>query len=132
MTANGGVQYPEKHVERGGGREALDRAIDVAGTTAEYMRCMESASALHAEKLGRGYTLLSEYLAWSLERFIPEELAKFQSVAAVTVTETCKCIASATLESVMFMSWNLATPVFRRAGRLTMHFAKRIHGDIIL
>ena len=61
LTANGGVQYREEHMERSGGREALDRVIDVAGTTAEYMRCMESASALHAEKLGGGYTLLSEY-----------------------------------------------------------------------
>ena len=61
LTANGGVQYREEHMERSGGREALDRVIDVAGTTAEYMRCMESASALHAEKLGGGYTLLSEW-----------------------------------------------------------------------
>ena len=61
LTANGGVQYREEHMERSGGREALDRVIDIAGTTAEYMRCMESASVLHAEKLGGGYTLLSEY-----------------------------------------------------------------------
>ena len=60
LTANGGVQYREEHMERSGGREALDRVIDIAGTTAEYMRCMESASVLHAEKLGGGYTLLSE------------------------------------------------------------------------
>ena len=61
LPANGGVQYREEHVERDGGRDALDRVIDIAGTTAEYMRCMESASVLHAEKLGGGYTLLSEY-----------------------------------------------------------------------
>ena len=61
LTANGSVQYREEHVERSGGRDALDRVINIAGTTAEYMRCMESASALHAERLGGGYTLLSEY-----------------------------------------------------------------------
>ena len=61
LTAKGGVQYRGEHVERDGGGEALDRVIDIAGTTAEYMRCLESASALHAEKLGDGYTLLSEY-----------------------------------------------------------------------
>ena len=61
LTASGGVQYREEHVERSGGREALDRAIDVAGTTAEYMRCMESAKNRQAETVGGGYTLLSEY-----------------------------------------------------------------------
>ena len=61
LTANGGVQYREEHMERSGGGEALDHVIDIAGTTAEYMSCLESASALHAEKLGDGYTLLSEY-----------------------------------------------------------------------
>ena len=61
MTANGGVQYKDEHVERSGGREALDRVIDIAGTTAEYMRCMESARNRQAETVGGGYTLLSEY-----------------------------------------------------------------------
>ena len=61
LTANGGVQYREEHIERSGGREALDRVIDIAGTTAEYMRCMESARNRQAETVGGGYTVLSEY-----------------------------------------------------------------------
>ncbi|MCH5351900.1 MAG: hypothetical protein J1E06_00285 [Acutalibacter sp.] len=51
LTAKGGVQYRGEHVERDGCGEALDRVIDIAGTTAEHMRCLESASALHAEKI---------------------------------------------------------------------------------
>ena len=61
LNSKDGVLYKDEDVERSGGGEALDRVIDIAGTTAEYMRCLESESALHAEKLGDGYTLLSEY-----------------------------------------------------------------------
>ena len=61
LTTKDGVLYKDEDVERSGGREALDRAIDVAGTTAEYMRCMESARNRQAETVGGGYTVLSEY-----------------------------------------------------------------------
>ena len=61
LNAKDGVLYKDEDVDRSGGREALERLIDIARTTAEYMRCMESASALHTERLGDGYTLLSEY-----------------------------------------------------------------------
>ena len=48
-------------MERDGGGEALDRMIDIAGTTAEYMRCIESVKNRQTETVGGGYTLLSEY-----------------------------------------------------------------------
>ena len=38
VTAGGGAQFREEHLEREGGRAAFDRVTEIAATTAEYMR----------------------------------------------------------------------------------------------
>ena len=61
LTTKDGVLYKDEDVKRSGGREALDRLIDIARTTDEYMQCLESAKNRQAETVGSGYTVLSEY-----------------------------------------------------------------------
>ena len=61
LTTKDGVLYKDENVKRSGGREALDRLIDIARTTDEYMQCIESAKNRQAETVGGGYTVLSEY-----------------------------------------------------------------------
>ena len=61
LTTKDGVLYKDEDVERSGGRAALDRLIDIARTTDEYMQCIESAKNRHTETVGGGYTLLAEY-----------------------------------------------------------------------
>ena len=61
VTAGGGIQYRKDEVDREGGSEALDRVIDLAATTAEYMRLLETAPPLRAQGLEGDYRLLADF-----------------------------------------------------------------------
>ena len=61
VTAGGGIQYRKDEVDREGGSEALDRVIDLAATTAEYMRMLETAPPLKAQGLEGDYRLLADF-----------------------------------------------------------------------
>ena len=61
ITAGGGAQFRAEDLERDGARAAFDRAVEIAASTAEYMRLLESAPELRAEALESGYKLLSEF-----------------------------------------------------------------------
>ena len=51
ITAGGGAQFRRDDLEREGAAEAFCRATDIAHTTAEYMRLMESSPPLRAKGL---------------------------------------------------------------------------------
>ena len=61
LTAGGGAQFREEHLERDGGRAAFDRVTEIAATTAEYMRLMEAAPHLAANGLEGDYRLLADF-----------------------------------------------------------------------
>ena len=61
VTAGGGIQYRKDEVDREGGSEALDTVIDLAATTAEYMRMLETAPPLQAQGLEGDYRLLADF-----------------------------------------------------------------------
>ena len=61
VTAGGGIQYRKDEVDREGGSEALDRVIDMAATTAEYMRMLETSPPLKAQGLEGDYRLLADF-----------------------------------------------------------------------
>ena len=61
LTAGGGAQFREEHLERDGGRAAFDRVTEIAATTAEYMRLMEAAPLLVANGLEGDYRLLADF-----------------------------------------------------------------------
>lgn len=61
LTAGGGAQFREEHLERDGGRAAFDRVTGIAATTAEYMRLMETAPHLVAQGLEGDYRLLADF-----------------------------------------------------------------------
>ena len=61
VTAGGGAQFREEHLEREGGRAAFDRVTEIAATTAEYMRLMETAPRLVAQGLEGDYRLLADF-----------------------------------------------------------------------
>ena len=61
VTAGCGIQYRKEEVDREGGSEALDTVIDLAATTAEYMRLLEAAPPLKAQGLEEDYRLLADF-----------------------------------------------------------------------
>ena len=61
ITAGGGAQFREADLEREGARAAFDRAVEIAASTAEYMRLLETAPELYAQTLESGYKLLAEF-----------------------------------------------------------------------
>ena len=61
LTAGGGAQFHAEDLERDGGRAAFDRAAEIAATTAEYMRLMETAPPLKATGLSGDYRLLADF-----------------------------------------------------------------------
>ena len=61
VTAGGGAQFREEHLEREGGRAAFDQVTEIAATTAEYMRLMETAPRLVAQGLEGDYRLLADF-----------------------------------------------------------------------
>lgn len=61
VTETGGVQYWKKDVDGDIRTEALDRVVDTAKTTAEYMRQMEAAPQVTASGLTGDYRLLAEF-----------------------------------------------------------------------
>lgn len=61
VTAEGGVRYLPKDVQRAGGDDAVRRVTDIAKFTAQYMALMETAPPLKAKGLEDGYKLLAEF-----------------------------------------------------------------------
>ena len=61
ITAGGGAQYHAEELEPDGANEAFHRATDIAATTAEYMRIMETAPPLRATGLEGDYRLLADF-----------------------------------------------------------------------
>lgn len=61
LTAGGGTQFREEYLERDGGRAAFDRVTEIAATTAEYMRLMETAPPLKATGLEGDYRILADF-----------------------------------------------------------------------
>ncbi len=61
VTADGEVRYLKEDVAGDGRSAALERTIDIARTTAEYMSQMETASQLTASGLTGDYRLLAEF-----------------------------------------------------------------------
>ena len=59
LTAGGGAQFREEYLDREGGRAAFDRVTEIAATTAEYMRLMETAPPLKA--ISGDYRLLADF-----------------------------------------------------------------------
>ncbi len=61
ITASGGAQFRREDLEREDTAEAFCRATDIAHTTAEYMRLMETAPHLQAKGLDGDYRLLADF-----------------------------------------------------------------------
>ena len=61
LTAGGGAQFREEYLDRERGRAAFDRITEIATTTAEYMRLMETAPPLKATGLSGDYRLLADF-----------------------------------------------------------------------
>ena len=61
ITAGGGAQFRRDDLEREGAAEAFCRATDIAHTTAEYMRLMESSPPLRANGLDGDYRMLADF-----------------------------------------------------------------------
>lgn len=61
ITAGGGAQFRRDDLEREGAAEAFCRATDIAHTTAEYMRLMESSPPLQAKGLDGDYRMLADF-----------------------------------------------------------------------
>lgn len=61
ITTSGGVRYREEEVSGEDRQAALDKVVDTAVQTAEYMRQMESAPQLEAGSLKGDYRVLAEF-----------------------------------------------------------------------
>ena len=61
ITAGGGAQFRREDLEREGAADAFCRATDIAHTTAEYMRLMESSPPLRAKGLDGDYRVLADF-----------------------------------------------------------------------
>ncbi len=61
ITDSGGVRYWKEDVAGDNRSEALDKVVDIAKTTAEYMSQMESAPQLTASGLEGDYRLLADF-----------------------------------------------------------------------
>ena len=61
VTAGGGAQFREEELDRDGGREAFDRAVDVAREVRQYMELMDAAPVLKASGLDENYKLLADF-----------------------------------------------------------------------
>lgn len=61
VTAGGGAQFREEELDRDGGREAFDRALDVAREVRQYMALMDAAPVLKASGLDENYKLLADF-----------------------------------------------------------------------
>ena len=61
ITASGGAQFRRDDLEREGAADAFCRATDIAHTTAEYMRFMESSPPLRAKGLDGDYRVLADF-----------------------------------------------------------------------
>ncbi len=59
-TENGGIRWQDSDIDNNR-RPALDRVIDIAKTTHEYMRQIEAAPELTADGLEGDFRLLSEF-----------------------------------------------------------------------
>ncbi|MBR1831822.1 MAG: hypothetical protein IJ784_05235, partial [Ruminiclostridium sp.] len=53
VTAGGGAQFREEELDRDGGREAFDRAVDVASEVRQYMELMDAAPVLKPPRSSR-------------------------------------------------------------------------------
>ena len=61
ITAGGGAQFRREDLEREDAAEAFCRVTDIAHTTAEYMRLMESSPPLRAKGLDGDYRVLADF-----------------------------------------------------------------------
>jgi len=61
ITPSGGVRYQETDIAGEVRGAALDRVVEIAGSTAEYMRLMDAAPQLLADGLEGDYRLLTEF-----------------------------------------------------------------------
>ncbi len=60
-ASNGEIRYREEDAADGSRRTAIDRVTDIACTTTEYMKLMETAPPLKASGLEGNYRLLAEF-----------------------------------------------------------------------
>ena len=60
-TESGSIRYRKEAVSGEARSAALDKVIDIAGVTAEYMRQMEAAPVLKASGLGDEFKLLADF-----------------------------------------------------------------------
>ena len=61
ITAGGGAQFRREELEPEGAGDAFQLATEIAHTTAEYMRLMETAPRLQAKGLDGDYRLLADF-----------------------------------------------------------------------
>ena len=61
ITAGGGAQFRRDELEPEGAGDAFQLATEIAHTTAEYMRLMETAPHLQAKGLDGDYRLLADF-----------------------------------------------------------------------
>ena len=61
ITAGGGAQFRREDLEREDAAEAFCRVTEIAHTTAEYMRLMESSPPLRAKDLDGDYRVLADF-----------------------------------------------------------------------
>ena len=61
VTEGGSIRYRKEAVSGEDRRAALDKVIDIAGVTAEYMRQMEAAPVLKASGLSEEFKLLADF-----------------------------------------------------------------------
>ena len=61
ITAGGGAQFRREDLEREDAAEAFCRVTEIAHTTAEYMRLMESSPPLRAKGLDGDYRVLADF-----------------------------------------------------------------------
>ena len=60
-TESGSIRYRKEAVSGEDRRAALDKVIDIAGVTAEYMKQMEAAPILKASGLSEEFKLLADF-----------------------------------------------------------------------
>lgn len=60
-TESGSIRYRKEDVASEARTEALDKVIDIAGVTAEYMKQMEAAPILKASGLDEKFKLLADF-----------------------------------------------------------------------
>lgn len=61
ITADGGAQFRREELEPEGAGDAFQLATEIAHTTAEYMRLMETSPPLQAKGLDGDYRLLADF-----------------------------------------------------------------------